>query len=172
MVPFPASLLHSIIVFLQHSAADATDIGFSMLGVPVIRDDIVFKLSNITLRVDEGCSAIRSALSLVITSIVAAHFFLRSAWAKFSLVIIMVPVAIIDNGIRIVGLSLLANYVDKSFLLDGRLHDLGGYLTFVLSVTILIVCMALLWRIEQRYGLYGGERAEVRSNIAVVNEPV
>jgi exosortase/archaeosortase family protein len=103
---------------------------------------------------------------------VAGHFFLHSAWAKASLVVVMVPLAIIDNGIRIVGLSLLANYVDKSFLLDGRLHDLGGYLTFVLSITVLIVCIALFWRIEQRYGLYAGGRAEVRSNITTAHEPV
>ena len=116
MVPFPAGLLHTIIVFLQRSAAEATDIGFSLLGVPVVRDDTVFGLSKMTIRVDEGCSAIRSAISLVITSIVAAHFVLRSAWAKFGIVVGLVPVAIIDNALRIIGLSLLANYVDKSFI--------------------------------------------------------
>ena len=36
MVPFPAGLLHTIIVFLQRSSAEVTDIGFSLLGVPVI----------------------------------------------------------------------------------------------------------------------------------------
>ena len=34
MVPFPAGLLHTIIVFLQHSAAEVTDIGFSLLVFP------------------------------------------------------------------------------------------------------------------------------------------
>jgi exosortase len=172
MAPFPAGLLHAIIVFLQHSAAEVTGIGFSLLGVPVIRNDIVFGLPNITIRVDEGCSAIRSALSLVITSIVAGHFFLRSTWARVSIVAAIVPLAIINNGVRIVGLSLLANYVDKSFLLDGRLHDLVGHLVFVLSITILIVLISLLRRLEQGSWLYSPVRSEVRPNVVTANEPL
>jgi exosortase/archaeosortase family protein len=58
---------------------------------------------------------------------VAGHFSLRSLWAKFGVAVFMIPVAIVDNALRIVGLSLLANYVDKSVLTDGRLHD-GGIL--------------------------------------------
>lgn len=166
MAPLPAGLLHAIIVFLQHSAAEVTGIGFSLFGVPVIRNDIVFGLPNITIRVDEGCSAIRSALSLVITSIVAGHFFLRSTWAKLSLVVTVMPLAIINNGVRIVGLSLLANYVDRSFLLDGRLHDLVGHIVFVFSITILIVLISLLRRFEQRPKFYSLSRAEIPSDVA------
>jgi exosortase len=165
MVPFPAALLHAIIVFLQHSAAEVTDVGFSLLGIPVIRDDIVFGLSNITIRVDEGCSAIRSALSLFITSIVAGHFFLRSTSARFGIVVAMVPLAIVDNGIRIVGLSLLANYVDKGFLLDGRLHDLVGHIVFILSITILIIAIASLSRLERRSRSYFPLQAEVAPDV-------
>ena len=171
MVPFPAALLHAIIVFLQRSAAEVTDVGFSLIGVPVIRNDIVFGLPNITIRVDEGCSAVRSALSLVITSIVAGHFFLRSTWAKFSVVVLMIPVAIIDNGLRIVGLSLLANYVDKSFLTDSRLHDGGGYVMFGVSITMLLVLISFLRRLEQLPTVYSPVRAEMRSDVAATNEP-
>jgi exosortase len=172
MVPFPAALLHAIIVFLQHSAAEVTNVGFSLLGVPVIRDDIVFGLSNITIRVDEGCSAIRSAISLVITSIVAGRFFLRSTQARIGVVVAMIPLAIINNGIRIVGLSLLANYVNKSFLLDGHLHDLVGHLVFVLSIAILIVLISVLRRLEQRPTFYPPVQADVTSNVAAANEPL
>jgi exosortase len=172
MVPFPGSWLHTVIVFLQHSAAEAVDIGFSVLGVPVIRNDIVFGLPNITIRIDEGCSAIRSALSLFITSIVAGHFFLRSTWAKLGIVLAMVPLAIIDNGVRIVGLSLLANYVNKVFLLDSRLHDLGGYFTFALSITILIVLISALRRLERGSWFYSPVRSEVRPDVVTANEPL
>jgi exosortase/archaeosortase family protein len=78
----------------------------------------------------------------------------------------MVPLAIINNGIRIVGLSLLANYVDKSFLLDGRLHDLVGHVVFVFSITLLMVLIAFLRRVEQRSRLYLPVRAEVGSDVA------
>jgi exosortase len=154
MVPFPASVLHTIIGFLQGSAVEGTDLGFSLLGIPVIRHDIVFALPNITIRVDEGCSGIRSTISLIITSIVAGQFFLRSGWAKVGLVIAIVPLAIIDNVFRIMGLSLLANYVNKSFLLDGSLHDLGGHVLFVVSIVVLICLLAVLRRLEQGPACY------------------
>jgi exosortase len=166
MVPFPAALLHAIVVFLQRSAAEVTDMVFSLLNVPVIRDDIVFGLSNMTVRIDEGCSAVRSALSLIITSIVAGHFSLRSPWAKFGVVVLTIPVAIIDNALRIVGLSLLANYVDKSFITDGRLHDGGGYVMFGLSITILLVLLSLLRRWEQRPKLFPPLAGHVTSDVA------
>ena len=172
MVPFPAGLLHTIIVFLQRSAAEVTGMVFSLLGVAVIRDDIVFGLSHVTIRIDEGCSAVRSALSLIITSIVAGQFSLRSLWAKFGVVVLMIPVAIIDNALRIVGLSLLANHVDKSFLTDGRLHDGGGYVMFALSITILIVLISLLRRLEQQPRFYSPVRAKVGSNVTAVHEPL
>jgi len=172
MVPFPASVLHTIIVFLQRSAAEVTGMVFSLFSVPVLRDDIVFGLSNITIRIDEGCSALRSALSLIITSIVAGNFSLRSLWAKFSVVVLMIPVAIIDNALRIVGLSLLANHVDKSFLTDGRLHDGGGYVMFALSITILLVLISLLRRLEQQPSFYSPMRAKVGSDVASASEPL
>jgi len=154
MVPIPAGLLHTIIVFLQRSSTEVTDIGFSLLGVPVIRDGFVFVLSNVTIRVDEGCSGIRSTLSLIITSIVAGHFFLRTVWGKLGIVAVVVPLAIIKNAVRIVVISLLANYVDPSFVTDGILHDSTGLSLFVLSVVILISLVWLLRRFEQRHGYY------------------
>ncbi|HET8670149.1 MAG TPA: exosortase/archaeosortase family protein, partial [Candidatus Saccharimonadales bacterium] len=170
MVPFPAGVLHAIIVFLQRSAAEVTGMAFSLLGVPVLRDDIVFGLSNITIRIDEGCSAIRSALSLIITSIVAGHFSLRSLWAKLGVAVLMIPVAIVDNALRIVGLSLLANHVDKSFLKDGRLHDGGGYVMLALSMTILLVLISLLRRWERQPSSYASLHSKVASDLSAANQ--
>lgn len=152
MVPLPAGLLHTIIVFLQRSSAEVTDIGFSLVGVPVIRDGFVFGLSNVAIHISEGCSGIRSTLSLIITSIVAGHFFLRSVWGRLGIVAVVVPLAIIKNAVRIVGLSLLANYVDSSFVTNGILHDSVGLPLFGFSVVILISLVWLLRRYEQRQG--------------------
>jgi exosortase len=154
MVPFPSFLLDAIIGFLQRSSAEATDVIFSALGVPVFRQGFVFSLSNFTIHVAEECSGIRSALSLFITSLVAGHLFLRSAWAKMGLVTIVVPLAIIKNAFRIVGLSLLANYVDPTFITDSAVHRYGGIPLFGLSLIVLFSLAWLLWRVEKRFG-YG-----------------
>ena len=152
MVPFPSFLLDAVIGFLQRSSAEATALLFSILGVPVFRQGFVFSLPNITIHVAEECSGIRSALSLFITSLVAGHVFLRSAWTKMGLVAVVVPLAIVKNAFRIVGLSLLANYVDPTFITDSTLHRNGGIPLFLLSLLVLLSLAWLLRRFENKFG--------------------
>jgi exosortase len=152
LVPLPSFLLDAIIGFLQRSSAEATDLLFSALSIPVFRQGFVFSLSNFTIQVAEECSGIRSALSLFITSIVAGHFFLRSPWAKMGLVAVVVPLAIVKNAFRIVGLSLLANYVDPTFITNSALHRSGGIPLFLLSLVMLLSLAWMLRRVEKRFG--------------------
>lgn len=154
MVPLPSFLLDAIIRFLQRSSAEATDLLFSALGVPVYRQGFVFSLSNFTIQVAEECSGIRSALSLFITSLVAGHFILRSAGTKMGLVAVVVPLAIVKNAFRIVGLSLLANYVDPTFITNSALHRSGGIPLFFAALVVLLSLAWLLRRVEKRFGYY------------------
>jgi len=150
MVPLPSFLLDAIIGFLQRSSAEATGVLFSFLGVPVFRQGFVFSLSNFAIHVAEECSGIRSALSLFIVSLVAGHFFIRSAWAKMGLVAIVIPLVIIKNAFRIVGLALLANYVDPSFITDSLLHRSGGIPLFFAALAVLGAFVWLLRWAENR----------------------
>ena len=154
MVPLPSFLLDAIIGFLQRSSAEATEVLFSLLGVPVFREGFVFSLSSFTIHVAEECSGIRSALSLFITSLVAGHFFLRSTWTKMGLMAVVVPLAIIKNAFRIVGLSLLANYVDPTFITDSALHRNGGIPLFLASVAVLLFLTWLFRRFEKKRGYF------------------
>lgn len=160
MVPLPSFLLDAVIGFLQRSSAEATDLLFSVLGVPVFRQGFVFSLSNFSIHVAEECSGIRSALSLFITSLVAGHVFLRSDWAKIGLVLVVVPLAIVKNAFRIVGLSLLANYVDPTFITDSALHRSGGIPLFLLSLVVLFSLVWLLRRFEKKLGYWPVESAD------------
>ena len=163
MVPLPVGMLNAVISFLQRNTAEVTDAVFTLLGIPFFRDGFIFALPNISIHIVEECSGIRSALSLVITSLVAGHFFLRSVWGKWALVMIVVPLAIVKNAFRIVGLSLLANYVDPSFITDSILHRSGGIPLFALSLVILLSLAWLIRRMERRTGYYlhEGVRAKV-----------
>jgi exosortase len=151
MVPLPSFLLEAIVGFLQRSSAEATAVLFSVLGIPVFRQEFVFSLSNFTIHVAEECSGIRSAISLFITSLVAGHFFLRSAGAKLGLVAVVVPLAIVKNAFRIVGLALLANYVDPTFITNSALHRSGGIPLFLVSLILLLSLTWLLRKLEKRW---------------------
>ena len=152
MVPLPSALLDAIIGFLQRSSAEASDLLFSVIGIPVFREGFVFSLSNFVIFVAEECSGIRSALSLFITSLLAGHFFLRSGWTKMGLVAMVIPLAIIKNAFRIVGLALLANYVDPTYITNSALHRGGGIPLFLIALVVLASLVWLLRRLEKNLG--------------------
>ena len=154
IVPIPTVILDTTIEFLQRSSTEVVDVLFSMLGIPVFREGFVFHLSNFTIRVAEECSGIRSFLSLVITSLLAGYWFLRSGWSKLCLVGFVIPLAIFKNACRIVGLALLANYLDPTYITNSLLHRAGGIPLFLLSLILLFSLSWMLRQFEKRMG-YG-----------------
>lgn len=150
LIPMPSYVLSGIIGFLQRASAEASSILFSLLDVPVHRQQFTFALSNFTIEVAEECSGIRSALALLITSLIAGQLFLRSFWGKAVLMLIVVPLAIVKNAFRIVGLALLANYVDPRYITDSVLHRNGGIPLFLLALIILFALAWLLRKLEWR----------------------
>lgn len=152
MVPLPSFLLEQVIGVLQRSSAEVSALLFSLIGIPVFRDGFVFSLSQFTIHVAEECSGIRSFLSLVIVSLLAGHWFLRTGWARTGLVGIVVPLAVGKNAMRIVGLALLANYVDPAFITNSPLHRSGGIPLFALSLLVIAGLVWVLRRVEARRG--------------------
>ena len=149
MVPIPSFLLDVIIGFLRGGTAEGVDFLFQLFRVPVFRQDIVFTLSNISIEIAKECSGIRSSIALFICSLVAGHLFLRSPWTRLALIVVVVPLTIIKNSIRIVVLSLLGNYVDSRFLIDSALHHQGGIPLFFVSLVVLLSILWILRRSER-----------------------
>lgn len=149
MVPIPQALLGSTIRVLQLASAEATDILFQIFRVPVYRDGMVFALTNnIVIEVARECSGIRSSLALFITSLLAGHLFLRSRWTKVALYVAVFPITVFKNGLRIVGLSVYAAYVNPA-ILDGLAHRRGGIPFFGLALLVLGVVLWMLRKTER-----------------------
>ena len=153
MVPIPDAVLSRAIFWLQTGSAEVAGVLFELVGVPVLRTGFTFALPGVTIEIAKECSGIRSSLVLLITSLLAGHLFLRSAWTKGVLALSTVPLLVVKNGIRIVTLSLLSVYVDPRFL-TGSLHRDGGIVFFILALVILTPVMWALQRCEA-----GGTRA-------------
>jgi exosortase len=145
IVPLPAVCITAITLALQKASADVTEVLFRMTGVPLLRDGFVFYLPGQAIEVAKECSGIRSSLSMVILVSVLAHEALRSNWRRLVLVAFVLPITVLKNGVRIVTLTLLAIYVDPSFL-TGRLHHEGGIVFFLLGLAMLLPVLVLLRR--------------------------
>ena len=148
MVPIPDFILDRVIVWLQTWSAEVSYAVFQLVGVPVLRTGFIFSLPGVTIEVAKECSGIRSSLVMLITSLLAGHLYLQSAWTKTVLTLATLPLLIVKNGIRIVTLTLLSIYVDPSFL-TGRLHQQGGVVFFLLALAILAPVLWLLQKSER-----------------------
>src|SRR5260370_31288920 len=146
-VPLPNFLLERIISLLQAGSAEITEVLFNLTGVPALRDGLVFHLARVNIEVARECSGIRSTIALFILALPVVHYLLHSLWRKLFFLACAFFMMILKNGIRIVTLTLLAMYVDPSFLF-GKLHRDGGIVFFLLGLLFLLPILLLLQRGE------------------------
>ena len=158
-VPIPEPILSHLISFLQKGSANVAEVFLNLAGVPYLRRDLVFDLPGISIRVAEECSGIRSTLALLITTTLASYIFLKTGWRRMLLILVVVPMALIKNGLRIAGLTLLSIYVNPGFL-TGNLHRRGGIVFFMIALVPMAVLLILLERGE-RPGSAGAGAPEI-----------
>jgi exosortase len=147
MVPIPEPFLSRTIFLLQEGSSTVAAFLFNLFGVPFLREGFDFSLPGVTIRVAEECSGIRSTLALLIMSVLAGHILLRKFWYKTVLCVLVFPLAVFKNGLRIVTLSTLAVYVDAGFL-QGRLHQYGGIVFFAAGLVPLALFLLLFRKKE------------------------
>ena len=147
MVPLPDALLDYFIYWLQKGSADIAEMIFDLAGVPALRDGFVFHLAHLSIEVAKECSGIRSSMALLILALLVGHLFLRTFWKQALFVALGLVMMIVKNGIRIATLTILAQYVDSSFLF-GRLHREGGVVFFLIGLLLLLPVFWLLQRGE------------------------
>jgi len=148
-VPLPEFLLNRAIFVLQKGSAETTAAVFDLMGVPFLREGFVFHLARANIEVARECSGIRSSMALLILALLVVHFRLKSNWKKALFVACGLLMMMIKNGIRIATLTLLAVYVNPSFL-TGKLHHDGGVVFFLLGLLFLLPVLLLLQRGERQ----------------------
>jgi len=150
MIPIPALLMDRVIYILQAASAEATHLLFKITNIPFSREGFTFHLPGMTIEVAKQCSGIRSSLGLFITGILAGHLFLKSGWRKVILALLVFPITVFKNGIRITTLSALAIYVDEKFITQSFLHHSGGFIFFIPALLLLGAVVWYFRKSEQK----------------------
>ena len=147
MIPLPERFLNWTIELLQRGSTEISYLLFNLVGVPALKQGFVISVPGISIEVAAECSGIRSSLALLITCLLAAHLYLRTPWKIAVFILLVLPLSIIKNGIRIVTLTLLSLYVDPRFL-TGSFHRDGGFVFFLLALLLLFPVFLALERSE------------------------
>jgi exosortase len=98
----------------------------------------VIQLPAMTLEVAEACSGIRSLMSLATLSIIYGYLLETRISTRVILAIAAIPIAVIANGLRIIGTGLLVQYWDPERA-EGFFHAFSGWLIFVVSLILLFL---------------------------------
>jgi exosortase len=137
VIPIPSALMDGFISFLQVGSTEFTNLLFMATGVPFLREGFVFHLPGMSVEVAKQCSGIRSSLALLITAILAGHMFLTTWWKKVILAVLIIPVTMFKNGIRILILTLMGTDWDPRWLTESNLHRDGGIVFFILALVMM-----------------------------------
>jgi exosortase C (VPDSG-CTERM-specific) len=149
LVPFPDLVKETVESFLQHRSADAAELLFGIIGTPFLRQGVTFQLPGFSLAVAPECSGIHSTLVLFISSLIASQLFLRSPWKRAFFVLVVLPLGILRNALRIVTIGELCVQVDPGFI-DSVIHRRGGPFFFVISMFPFLLLLYYLRKTDAR----------------------
>ncbi len=143
MVPYPERVNEGLENFFQQASAATAHGFFSLAGTHCEQKGMVLNLpTNFSLMVAPECSGIHSTQVLLITSLLAGNFFLRSPWRRAFLALFIVPLAIFRNGFRIFTIGELCVHVSHD-MIHSWIHHQGGPVFFALS--LIPFFLVLLW---------------------------
>ena len=137
MIPLPALIYNQVTFPLQLLASRLASNSLELFGVPVLREGNVLVLPNYSLEVVEACSGIRSLMSLIALAVAYGYFVEKRLWARITLVVLMVPIAVASNALRVIGAGIVTYFWGPQYA-EGFFHFFQGWLIFVSAVACMI----------------------------------
>lgn len=149
MIPLPAIVFNQIALPLQFLAARLGASLLDLTGVPVLREGNIIDLPSLSLDVVEACSGLRSLMSLITVGVIYGYVSERRIARRTLLILAAVPIAVLANGLRIMGSGLLGEYWGPERA-EGFLHTFSGLVIFMISVGLLMLLHTILAWGERR----------------------
>ena len=148
MVPLPADWLNPVIIELQLLVSSTAVELLGWFGSAVGRSGNVIELpAGDSLFVAEACSGITSLVTLTPLAIVLAYFTENTLVRRLTIIVAVVPAAMLANLLRVIVTVLAAERYGAEAATGNWLHESAGLFTFVLACLALIGLGALMRRL-------------------------
>ena len=146
MIPIPSSITQSLVFDLKIFAADSAVGLAKLLTLPIVREGSYIYFKDDALLVGNVCGGLRSLIALFSVGTLMAYVSRTRLWARFSVLAMSVPIAIVANIARIFVLSVVA-YFWGSDVAGGLFHDVSGIFIFVVAFALFFSLESLLRRL-------------------------
>jgi len=143
MIPIPVLIYNQITFPMQLIASRFATFWLELVQVPVLREGNVLILPNYSLEVVEACSGIRSLMTLITLAVAYGYLMEPRRWIRYALVVLMLPVAIVSNAIRIMGAGILTFHFGPAAA-EGFLHEFSGWVIFLAALVLMFACHKIL----------------------------
>ncbi len=148
MVPLPYIVYDSVAFPLKQLVAKYSVEALQLMGVVIIREGNVLILPETTLEVADACSGIRSLVSLLALAAAFALITQKSTIKRIIMIIAAIPIAIMTNGLRVMGTGLLAQFWGAKAA-EGFFHEFAGLVVFAVALMLLAGLGSLMNRREK-----------------------
>ena len=145
MVPLPYIVYDSIAFPLKQLVAKYSVEALQLMGVIIIREGNILILPETTLEVADACSGIRSLVSLLALAAAFALITQKGTMKRVIMIIAAIPIAILTNGVRVMGTGILAQYWGAKAA-EGFFHEFAGLAVFAVALMLLAGLGALMDR--------------------------
>jgi exosortase D (VPLPA-CTERM-specific) len=116
-----------------------------MVGVTVVQEGNILDLGIGQLEVADACSGLRYFMPMILMGLLIGYFFTKGLWRKVLLLVLVVPLAILINAVRVfaAGMFTVAGHPE---LAQNLFHDFSGWLAFMLASLVLTAIAYLLMK--------------------------
>jgi exosortase B len=142
--PAPGWMVDGATVPLKVLISDLVTNGLYAAGYPIAQNGVVIQIGTYQLLVQDACSGMNSIFAL---SAIGAFYVYAFRWHEkirgLILMVLIIPITITANFLRVVALVLIAYYggIEK---IEGVLHDLTGIALFIVAVFLMFICDGLI----------------------------
>lgn len=146
LVPIPPILLEKIDLPLQIMCAKAVEVGSRLTGLHAQRvgSILIFPGSG-TIDVVPACNGVRSAITMLMLSIICAYLSRASWYSRLAVVAAAVPIAYFANLLRLFGIVSGAHFLGGWFMSHEQAFDhVFGLFLFCGCVAILLLWARLV----------------------------
>ncbi|QYE36903.1 exosortase V [Polymorphobacter megasporae] len=144
MIPIPGSVLDTATQPLKAIVSQSVTSVLGSFGYPVARVGVTIYVAQYQLLVEDACAGLNSLISLTAIGLFYVYVMRNTNWRYSVLLLILVlPIAILANCIRVAALVLLTYYFGDA-VAQGFLHKFAGMVTFTSALLFIFLIDALL----------------------------
>lgn len=143
-LPPPGWVMTTVTAPLQVLVSRAAEGITALIGLPIARDGVVLHVAQYQLLVEDACAGLNSLFGLSAISLLYIFLAHRASLRHAGILLLaVIPIAIIANIIRVVGLILITYFFGNAAA-QGFMHSTTGMVMFILGLLLIMAFDKLL----------------------------